>query len=326
MKKCIIITTINPIEKTLIDKYYGLDYDIIIVGDLKTPHNTYMDKPLIYIHPNDDIYDELNKSLPFNHYCRKNIGYMYAIKNGYDIIFETDDDNYPLENFGYHFSDYKKVIGPKYPNIVKLFTDQHMWLRGYPLHLINKGDIFIFSSIKEDDGHKIGIVQSLANGDPDVDAIFRLSNQNYNDNIKFDENKAFIINKDVYVQGNTQATFWVDKDLFHLLYIPSTVSFRFCDILKMYIAQKCMWAYDKLMCYISPVISQTRNDHNLMEDFKSEYPMYIQTFTIIDDIFDKIQLKGDKEDLFRVYDKLLEHGIIESHEMGLLRLWINLCS
>ena len=29
-------------------------------------------------------------------------------------------------------------------------------------------------------------------------------------------NKIFIINKNIYVQGNTQATFWIDKKIFYL--------------------------------------------------------------------------------------------------------------
>ena len=33
------------------------------------------------------------KICPENNYARKNIGYLYAIKNGAKLIFETDDDN-----------------------------------------------------------------------------------------------------------------------------------------------------------------------------------------------------------------------------------------
>ena len=30
---------------------------------------------------------------------KKNIGYLIAIKNGVDVISETDDDNYPYKDF-----------------------------------------------------------------------------------------------------------------------------------------------------------------------------------------------------------------------------------
>ena len=66
-----------------------------------------------------------------------------------------------------------------------------------------------------------------------------MTNQNYNNNIEFVNNKSYIFEKGIYTQGNTQITCWIKKELFHLLYIPSTVSFRFSDILKMYVAQIC---------------------------------------------------------------------------------------
>lgn len=31
--------------------------------------------------------------------CQNNIGYLIAIKNGVDVISETDDDNYPYKDF-----------------------------------------------------------------------------------------------------------------------------------------------------------------------------------------------------------------------------------
>jgi hypothetical protein len=42
---------------------------------------------------------KLAKFLPLNHYARKNLGYLIAIKSGAEIIIETDDDNIPAINF-----------------------------------------------------------------------------------------------------------------------------------------------------------------------------------------------------------------------------------
>ena len=98
-KKSVIITSINSLATTSIEHFLKYDCDVIIVGDLKTPHDTYLDKDLKYIHPEDTLFGNFEKLLPYNHYCRKNIGYLYAITNGSDTIFDTDDDNYPLNNF-----------------------------------------------------------------------------------------------------------------------------------------------------------------------------------------------------------------------------------
>ena len=129
MKKSVIITTINSYENTSIDFFLKYDYNIIIVGDLKTPHNTYSDKDLKYIHPNNKLFESFEKILPYNHYCRKNIGYLLAITSGSEIIFDTDDDNYPLNNFNSWdklLDESKTITSPKFPNIMSLFTKTDM--------------------------------------------------------------------------------------------------------------------------------------------------------------------------------------------------------
>lgn len=324
LKKSLVITTINRYENTCLEDFKKYGYDIIVVGDLKTDQESYEEKGIEYIGPYDSEFDKFSKMLPYNHYCRKNLGYLRAIMNNSDIIFETDDDNYPIESFGNweERTVYKKVSGVRYPNILKLYTNIDIWARGYPLEYINKDIKLLVDDIKE--GEKVGIYQSLAEGDPDVDAIYRLTNKNYNQNIIFERDKGYILDKNCYTQGNTQGTFWVDKRLFHLLYIPCTVSFRYCDILKMYIAQRCMWEYDRLFCYISPVVRQNRNEHSYMGDFKSEYPMYISLVELLDDIFVGIKLKGERGDLREVYKKLFERGIVKEMELKLVDEWLNL--
>lgn len=325
-KKSIIITSINSYESTSIDFFLKYDYNIIIVGDLKTPHNTYSDKDLKYIHPKDNLFGDFEKLLPYNHYCRKNIGYLLAITSGSEIIFDTDDDNYPLNNFNSWdklLDESKTITSPKFPNIMSLFTKTDIWARGFPLELIQKQETINLHETTSNEKKNIGIIQGLAEGDPDVDAIYRLTNKNYNINIAFDKNKSFICEKNVYTQGNTQSTIWKDKSIFHLLYIPCTVSFRFCDILKMYIAQKCMWEYNKLFCYISPIVKQERNEHDYMNDFISEYTMYTSIFNIINNIFDNVKLNKDPYDLLIIYNELYKNKIVKALEIELVKEWLN---
>lgn len=324
-KKHIIITTINNYEKTSIEFFKDSSYEIIVVGDIKTNHLSYDNKNIFYIHPDDKTFDKISKLLPFNHYCRKNLGYLYAIHQKSSLIFDTDDDNYPLENFNSWKNniEYKKILNSKFPNIMSLYTDIDIWARGYPLEYINnKNETYDIIDTNHEDIENIGIYQSLVDGDPDVDAIYRLTNKNYNNQIEFKKNTAILLNKNCYTQGNTQATIWVDKQLFFLLYIPCTTSFRFCDILKMYIAQKCMWEYNKLLCYISPIVFQQRNVHDYMEDFKSEYEMYINLIKIIDNIFERNKLNGNKFDLLIIYNELLKENIVKDLEILIIKEWL----
>ncbi len=321
----IVITTINEFDKTCVNSYIELSCNIVIVGDLKTPYESYENKNLKYIYPDNELYNDFSRLLPYNHYCRKNIGYLYSINNNSKVIFDTDDDNYPIKNISTLnnlIDNSKTIYGQKFPNILSMYTDIEIWPRGYPLEFLSDMKEIETRDSSDYEKKSIGIIQSISNGEADLDAIYRLTNKNYSDKIEFDKDKTFIFEKGVYTQGNTQCTLWMDKELFFLLYIPSTVSFRFCDILKMYIAQRCMWEYDKLFCYISPIVKQDRNEHNLMNDFISEYPMYTSILCLVNNIFDKLTLYGNKNDLMIVYNELYINKIVREEELSIVNEWL----
>ncbi len=230
MKKCLIITTINK-ENESLNKFSQTDYDLIIVGDLKSPKDYKINCVYLDVNKQKEIYPKFSKKLPYNHYSRKNIGYLYAIKNGYDIIAESDDDNIPYDFWGKIPTDSKKtIISPQYPNIYKLFTNINMWPRGFPLNKILSNE----EIETKERNNNVMIWQGLSDGNPDVDAIYRLTNNI--DNIKFKENQI-VLDKNILSPFNTQNTIWMNKKVFPFLYLPSTVSFRFTDILKSYVAQ-----------------------------------------------------------------------------------------
>ena len=64
---------------------------------------------------------------PYNHYARKNIGYLYAIQQGADIIYDTDDDNLPYDDWDIiDFScDNFLSLDSKFVNVYKYFTNSY---------------------------------------------------------------------------------------------------------------------------------------------------------------------------------------------------------
>ena len=74
----LIITTINAETKAITKLKSMPDCKLIIVGDLKTPiyHDGEID--FLSIERQKELYPDLSDILPFNHYCRKNIGYVHA--------------------------------------------------------------------------------------------------------------------------------------------------------------------------------------------------------------------------------------------------------
>ena len=101
MKKCIVVTTINKPTRAIKKIIERDDYDVIIVGDKKTPSDYHgLNCIFLDVTKQRSLFPEFDAVLPFNHYARKNMGYLYAAINGYHVIAESDDDNIPYKGWG----------------------------------------------------------------------------------------------------------------------------------------------------------------------------------------------------------------------------------
>jgi hypothetical protein len=331
-KTSLVITTINKPNQNM--KMYARackinKWNFIVVGDKKTPKNFKLIHSE-FINYKKKIYDiSFSKACPTNSYARKNIGYLYAIKNESQVIVETDDDNTPLKNFFLPFSlySYSNFIYKKkdWINIYNYFVKKKylnkIWPRGLPLNKITKDSK---EKILKKKKQKSLIIQSLCNGNPDVDAIFRLMNSNAK-NIEFKKNKKFFISKNCYVPFNSQSTTWY-YDAFPLLYLPVTCTFRSTDIWRSLIAQIILNFDNELVLFQSPIVFQNRNKHDLMNDFKSEVPVYLESQNIIN-LLKNINLKKGPENylhnLLTCYKILVKNNIFNPQEIIFLKLWIN---
>ncbi len=141
----IVITTIHPPTKAILKFAELNNYNLIIVGDAKTPsgwstHNS------LYISLEDQLNTKFGKMIPKNHYSRKMIGYIHAIDNKAAIIIDTDDDNIPYLDWSFpKFEDKFPVLKSKhgFVNIYSHYTHEKIWPRGLPLNLINSKKTFL---------------------------------------------------------------------------------------------------------------------------------------------------------------------------------------
>lgn len=318
MRRFIIITTINPPTKT-IEKFleYG-DWEITVAGDLKTPPFESSDQ-LVFLSTGQQarLGFAVAEKLPFNHYTRKNIGYLYAISKGAEVLYDTDDDNMPHDNWGLpdFAGAFNTVAGCRFCNIYEFFTERKVWPRGYPLRLVNEKNAGRQSVQQQ----SIGVWQGLADLDPDVDALYRLL---FGEEIQFRDNESIVLDRGVYCPFNSQNTFW-NKAVFPYLYLPATVSFRFTDILRGYIAQRCFWEHGLKLGFTKATVYQERNSHDLMRDFESEVPCYLQVDETVR-LLDGLSLSADHEsNLIRIYDALIQKGIVDTSEMAIVTSWLN---
>ena len=109
-------------------------------------------------------------------------------------------------------------------------------------------------------------------GNPDVDAIFRLINKRIN--INFKKNLNINVKKSL-VTLNSQNTIWFRK-IFPLLYLPVTCTMRCTDIWRGLITQRILQNDSKDIMFFGTTMKQFRNDHNLLNDFEQEIPMYLE--------------------------------------------------
>lgn len=321
MKYIIITSIFSPTEAVI--KFSKLnDYKLIVVGDKKSPDNWSCDNTTyLSIKQQEEQGFELGKVLPYNHYCRKMIGYLYSIKHGASMIIDTDDDNIPKENWEFpQFEGKFDCLPPDkgFINIYQYYTRDHIWPRGLPLNKITTDFSGVFTENKKKDV-KVGIWQGLADEDPDVDAIYRLTSNKF---VNFEEKAPCAIEKGTLTPFNTQNTA-IRKELFPLMYLPTYVTFRFTDILRGLIAQPIMWLYDYHLGFINATVVQKRNEHDFMKDFESEIPMYQHTEKVIELISGSTTASASISDnLYNGYEALLKNNIVRTEEMETLSAWL----
>jgi len=321
MKKAIVITTIfQPNE--VIEAYARLDdCQVIVVGDKKTPNNWNCEgTEFISVENQDAMCLELSKILPYNHYCRKMFGYLRAAQIGVDFVIDTDDDNQPKSNWGFpgFCGEFESVgVSEGFVNIYQWFTDADIWPRGLPLDLITTS--FDINSDLPAREYNVGVWQGLADGSPDVDAIYRLCND---EPCYFNERDPLVLRDKTICPFNSQNTA-IRKELFSLMYLPAYVTFRFTDILRGLVCQPIMWLYGYKLGFTKATVLQKRNPHDYMSDFNSEVPMYLNCRKVVERVSSVISGgQSIESNLYNAYASLLVEGIVVDDEMRTLEAWL----
>ena len=164
------------------------------------------------------------------------------------------------------------------------------------------------------------IQQSLADLDPDVDAIYRLTNGS---TIKFAKNKQYALGKGTFCPFNSQNTYW-NKAVFPLLYLPSTVDSRVTDIWRGYIAQRILWELNSRLIFLSPCVYQKRNIHNFMKDFEQELNLYLKTEGLVNTL-SSLKLTGNVTNMLeQTYKELITEGLFKEDEQKILSGWLRM--
>ena len=126
----------------------------------------------------------MSKILGWNTIERRNIGFLYAFHSGAKIIATVDDDNIPSKSWGEKIYVNKEVVATSYHSKNNFFDPvyktehKNLWHRGYPVQLLESRSSKKGKKIK----FKCLVQADFWNGDPDIDAICRISQH---PNVKF---------------------------------------------------------------------------------------------------------------------------------------------
>ncbi len=324
----LVVTSIsapNPVMRTLAEQCSSRGVTFYVMGDVPSPSDFHINGCDFYsLDRQKKTGFKLAEMLPVRHYGRKNLGYLLAIRAGSDMILETDDDNLPSEGFWAARQldmKVKTVQGTKWTNVYSFFSEANIWPRGLPLDAIQIAEEK-YENLTEKTA-RCPIQQGLVNGDPDVDAVFRLVLPAPIP-LTFHENRSVAIGSEAWCPFNSQNTAWYPQ-AYPLLYLPSHCSIRMTDIWRSFVAQRIAWENGWHVLFKSPDMFQDRNEHNLMRDFEDEIPGYRHN-RAIQEMLTSLNLRPGVENigdnLVRCYEGLVRLDLVGKDEISLVKAWM----
>ena len=274
MKKVIVTTTINPPTEA-VELFQAMkDWELVVIGDKKTPKDYHLARG-VYVTPEEqEKYDPaLSEAIGWNCIQRRNFGLLWAHDMKADIVAVVDDDNIPLPGWGVNLLVGKNVEVNYYETDLPAFdpvgatNHPDLWHRGFPLQLIPSRRYNKKSRKKI----MVDVQADFWNGDPDIDAVCRMEHAPECD---FNP-KVFPIASNKLSPFNSQNTFLRGSLLKDYFLYPHVG--RMDDIWAAYYveAKGARVAYGKASVY------QKRNVHDLVRDMKQEYIGYENNLQIV---------------------------------------------
>ncbi|CAJ1934919.1 unnamed protein product [Cylindrotheca closterium] len=359
-----VVTTIFEPNESIFRVSRLKNWCLVIVGDTKTSDSAYYElatkKNIFYLSAAYQKDLMLNRHsfmsmMPFNSFARKNIGYLFAVTQGARVIFDFDDDNVlePLEDIEvdrppflleYDNGDFegskksvllrfvpqesKPDMLPFNPYSLMNASHAYSWPRGFPIDEVQAswkgwGEIPTkFGSIKYS---SIGVIQSLCNGDPDNDAVFRMTRL---DSTKFTfdhsvDSFPLLVPSSAYSPYNAQATTHLYK-AFWGLYLPVTVPGRVTDIWRGYITQRIMKEIGLHLIFTPPIVVHKRSPHDYLSDFEAEKDLYTKSSRLLEFLNGwSSETQSLKEMILELWIELFERDYIQLHDVKALTAWLS---
>jgi hypothetical protein len=277
MKKIIVTTTINYPTEAIRSFDAMPGWQLVAVGDLRTPGDYRLEHGL-YIGPEDqERYDKpLSDAIGWNCIQRRSFGLLIAHDMGADVVALVDDDNIPLAGWGQSLMVGRTVDVHYYTTDLPAFDPigatnyPQLWHRGFPLQLLPTRDYSQHRRFEV----QVDVQADFWNGDPDIDAICRMEHAPECD---FDP-VCFPIASDKPSPFNSQNTF-LSAELLEDYFLFPHIG-RMDDIWAAYFVQ----AKGRRVVFGSASVYQKRNIHDPVRDMRQEYIGYEKNLSLVRDL------------------------------------------
>ena len=170
---------------------------------------------------------------------------------------------------------------------------------------------------------EIGVIQFLADGNPDIDALHRLSKP-LPMTFPLENAKSVLVPLHAYAPYNAEATIHTMNAMWAML-LPGTVPGRVSDIWRSYFSQ-CIFADVGLQVVFSPPkIVQERNEHEYLGDFDAEKDLYRKSGKLVE-FLSQWDTSNDADTIPQRMEKLwidlYEYGYIEEDDVYIVQAWL----
>lgn len=284
-----VVTTIFPPSAAARDIQGLKEWCLVVVTDKGSPQYNLTARNVRVLDANEQtaVFSNapgLMRLIPWHHFGRKNLGYLYAIMQGAELVWDFDDDN--VRKQGAVLNANPDVTLAAMASNCSLFnvypflgSSSRAWPRGYPLDAIKKSCTVNLRD-NADVGLHVSVLQSMADNEPDVDAIYRLT-QRLPMAFNADVTTAVALPPGTFAPYNAQATL-VRKSAMFTLLLPVTVHGRVSDIWRSYIAQRMLWLSNQSIAFTPPRVTQYRTAHNYLADMNAEHDLYYKSSKLVE--------------------------------------------
>ncbi|KAL3864903.1 hypothetical protein ACJMK2_006550 [Sinanodonta woodiana] len=314
---------------------YDNNWCLVIVADINSPSNDtylktlgYSGRRIVFLNYDDQniLFSPLSTAIPLGHIARKNIGYLFAIQNGAEFIWDFDYSNEGVLDINSINMQNNIVVLQRCRGHHKLFNsypyfgvdETYIWPRGFPLEFVRDTSTRPNLCRGTISTKSVGVFQAIANQEPDVDACFRFTREYP---INFEAKQTFpfcLVPRYSYCPFNERATLWT-KQAFQYMVLPLSVSSRVSDVWRSYVAQFFFHREGINLIFSPPSVVQKKENQHIFEDFKAEMDIYKKSNLLID-ILQTFQFQPNVT-LENLYEVLYRRDFISLEDVQFIRIW-----